>query len=329
VLAAAACLTTVGAAAVFGSTSAAQTSGGTRPVITGDPVVGNTLLVTPSATGHAIYQWQGCDPDFFNCADSPNKVDPNWFDLTRQSHANTSYTVPPSAAGLFIRALVHDNNEGDKWVTSAPVGPVPEQPPPPPAAVTSQEQPVEPEHGVSLLVQPTGGSILIQLPGQSGFVPLTGLEKIPVNSVLDTRGGNVQVIAATGNLGDKSEDNSVQFFGGIIRIEQSGALNAPATAKLVQKLKCAKGAKASKASGPLAASSKGRSRRVWGSGHGSYGTAGSGGTGSVRGTTWLTKDTCKGTFFKVTEGIGITVFDFHLGKSFELGPGQSHFAKKP
>jgi hypothetical protein len=32
------------------------------------------------------------------------------------------------------------------------------------------------------------------------------------------------------------------------------------------------------------------------------------------GTTWLTKHTFRGTFFKVTEGIGITVTDFDRGK---------------
>ena len=324
--AAAACLLIVGGAALFGSTSAAQVSD--RPTISGDPVVGNVLTVSPSTTGQAIYQWQGCNPDLADCSDSLNQVDPNWTDLTSQSHDGTSYTIPASAAGLFIRVVVHDNNRGDKWTTSAPVGPVP-KPPAPPATATQGQQTIEPEHGISLLVEPTGGIVLIKLPGQSGFSPLTGLEKIPVGSVLDTRGGKARVTAATGNLGDTTEDKSVEFYEGLIRLQQAADTNAPTTAKLVQKLKCRKtnGSKASKASGPVATTSKGRSRRVWGSGSGNYGSQGSGGTGSVRGTTWLTKDNCKGTLFKVTEGIGISVLDFDLGKTFELGPGQSHFAR--
>ena len=82
-----------------------------------------------------------------------------------------------------------------------------------------------------------------------------------------------------------------------------------------------------RAGGPTAVvSRKRRRRRVWGSGSGSYSTAGRGGTGSVRGTTWLTKDTCKGTKFKVTEGIGITVFDKKKKKKIKLGPGDKYFA---
>jgi hypothetical protein len=321
------CLLIVVGAALFGSTSAAQVS--ERPVIIGDPVVDGVLTVTASSTGHAIYQWQGCNPDVADCSDSPNQVDPNWADLTIQSHDLSSFTIPASAAGYFIRVVTHDNNRGAKWVTSAPVGPVPKPPPPPATAQQDQQQTVEPEHGISLLVQPTGGSVLIKLPGQNGFGPLTGLQKIPVGSVLDTRGGRVQVTAATGSLGDTTEDQSVEFYDGLIRLQQSGDPNAPTTAKLIQKLRCGKGkgSTASKANGPVATSSAGSSRRVWGSGHGNYGSRGSGGTGSVRGTTWLTKDTCKGTFFKVTEGIGISVLDFDLGKTFELGPGQSHFAR--
>ena len=328
VLAAGACLLSFAAAAAFGSSSAAQQNG--RPVISGDPVVGSTLTASASSTGQTLYQWQGCDPDIANCADSLVHTDPNWFDLTGQSHSGSSYTVTTADAGNFIRLLVHDNNTGDKWATSVPVGPVPTPPAPPtPPGVTAQEGTIEPEHGISLLVEPTGGTVLIKLPGAPGFTPLSGLQKIPVDSVLDTRGGKVRVIAATGALGDTTEDRSVDFYDGLIRLQQAGNTNAPTVAKLIQKLRCAKpkGAKASAAGGPPAVTSRARSSRVWGSGHGNYGSRGSGGTGSVRGTTWLTKDTCKGTFFKVTEGIGISVFDFDLDKIRELGPGQSYFAK--
>jgi hypothetical protein len=152
-----------------------------------------------------------------------------------------------------------------------------------------------------------------------------------VNSVIDTRGGKVQVTAATGNLGNTTRDQSLQLSDGLIRMQQAGALNAPATAKLVEKLGCPEGigevARAGKSGGPVATTAGKRRRRAWASGSGNYSTSGSGGTGSVRGTTWLTKDTCRGTFFKVTEGIGISVLDFDLGQRFELGPGQSYFAR--
>jgi hypothetical protein len=189
----------------------------------------------------------------------------------------------------------------------------------------------EPQHGISVLAQRAQGTIKVKKPGKKGFKNLKKVESIPVNSVVDTRGGRVEVTAATGNLGDTHPDNSVAFYQGVIRIKQKGARNARANAQLVGKLNCPArtpaGAKAQKSSGPIATTSRKRRRRIWGSGSGNYSTSGQGGTGSVRGTTWLTKDTCHGTFFKVTNGIGITVHDFDLNRRVQLGPGQNYFAR--
>jgi hypothetical protein len=299
---------------------------GERPAISGDPVVGNTLTSSLGPTGQALYKWQSCDPDVADCSDSPDHNDPNWTDLTGESHTGLAYTIPANDLGHFIRVLIHDNNLGDHWATSPPVGPVTE------GKRSSPPPPLEPEHGISFLVQPAGGSVKIKPPGQSGYTPLDGLEKIPVGSIVDTRGGTVQVTAATGDLGDTTEDNKVRLWDGLVRLEQGPDHNALASAKLVEKLRCPKNngveAKAGKSSGgPVATTSRKRRRRVWGSGSGSYSTSGGGGTGSVRGTTWLTKDTCRGTFFKVTDGIGITVHDSDLNQNFDLGPGQSYFAR--
>jgi hypothetical protein len=310
------------------------------PTIAGDPVVGNVLGVTftnpdeQSSSGDGefdgLYRWQSCDPALADCLDPDKSDDHPWTDLPTSDpdpHKNATYTIVSADTGHFIRVLTHGNSTGSKWRASDPVGPVTQpvkaQEPPPP--------PLEPEHGISFLVQPASGTVKIKQPGQSDFTTLDGTQKIPVNSVIDTRGGTVQLTAATGALGDTTEDNTVDFWDGLIRLQQSGDTDAVATAKLVEKLRCgkrkARGARAGKSSGGTAVSSGKRRRRVWGSGHGHYKTSGSGGTGSVRGTTWLTKDTCRGTFFKVTDGIGISVFDFDLGQTFDLGPGQSYFAR--
>jgi hypothetical protein len=189
----------------------------------------------------------------------------------------------------------------------------------------------EPKHGISVLVERAAGTIKVKKPRKRGFKRLKKVESIPVNSVLDTRRGRVEVTAATGKFAQTTPDDSVAFYDGLIRLKQPRARNAAATAKLVGKLRCPRRAggqaKAGKSSAPLATASRRRGRRVWGSGGGNYKTSGSGGTGSVRGTTWLTRDTCRGTFFKVTEGIGISVRDFDLGRTVKLGPGQSYFAR--
>ncbi len=189
----------------------------------------------------------------------------------------------------------------------------------------------EPEHGISFLMERTAGNVKVKEPGDRGFKNAKKLEKVPFNSVVDTRGGKVKVTAATGKLADTTADTAMTFYDGKIRLQQKGARNAKAIAKLAGKLQCPKGkgeqAKAGTSGGPVATTSRRRRRRVWGSGSGSYGTAGSGGTGSVVGTTWLTQDTCNGTLFRVTEGIGIKVLDFRLDRKVTLGPGQKYFAR--
>ena len=311
------------AAAVFGAVALAAgiASGASRPTIIGPPVVGVTLSVSVPQAFDGLYQWQSCNPAVANCSDSLEHNDSNWTDLppiSTDRHNNTNYTIVSADLGHFIRVLGKDNSLGNgTWVPSPPIGPV----------IAGDA----PQHGISVLVKPAGGSVKVKKPGERGFSDLKKLENIPVESVVDTRGGKVEVTAATGNFAETTADTSLLFFDGLISLQQAGTPNAPATAKLVEKLGCPNRvggeAKAGKASEPVATTSRKRRRRVWGSGSGNYSTSGSGGTGSVRGTTWLTKDTCRGTFFKVTDGIGIAVLDFDLGQTVELGPGQSYFAR--
>jgi len=106
-----------------------------RPTISGDPIVGHTLTSSLGPTGLTLYLWEGCDPAVADCSDSLEHNDPNWTDLAGPSHTGRTYTVADTDFGHFIRVLIHDNNLGNQWVTSMPVGPVtrdPEPPPPPP-----------------------------------------------------------------------------------------------------------------------------------------------------------------------------------------------------
>ena len=284
---------------------------GPRPTITGTPLVGETLVSSESS----LYRWQRCDPAVGTCVDAATN-DSNWSDIAG-ARART-YAVAPADLGFFIRVLTKGTNLGEQWAASTPVGPVTGEPP---------------LHGVRVLVEPVEGNVKVKEPGQNAFGVLTELSLIPVGSTIDTRGSRVRLTAATGGLGSEAPDHPVDFYAGLFKISQKPGVNAPAKAKLAGKLACGKkkGGKKAKASagGPVAdMARKRRRRRVWGSGSGSYSTSGSGGTGSVRGTTWLTKDTCKGTKFKVTEGLGITVFDFKKKKKIKLGPGDKYFAAK-
>jgi hypothetical protein len=307
----------------FGLASASARVGD-RPTISGDPVVGETL--TSSDAGNSgVYRWQRCDPATANCEDG-GANDPDWTDILGASGNNVkTYTLVDADSGHFIRVLAKGTSLGEKFVSSEPFGPVTGGAPPPTQPLPPLKP--EPQHGINVIGSPANGTVEFKPPGQTGFSPVGDLTTIPVNSLIDTRGSEIQLTAALGPYASDTEDKPINFGGGLFRILQSGDVNSPAVAKLVQKLACGKGAGEAKASagGPVAQEARRRRRRLWGSGSGNYGTSGRGGTGSVVGTTWLTQDTCKGTLFYVADGIGINVFDFSAKKTFPLGPGQKKF----
>jgi hypothetical protein len=190
-----------------------------------------------------------------------------------------------------------------------------------------------PEHGVFLLGEPTSGTptVRVKFPGDPGFHEIEKLTKIPVGTIVDTRGSkHILMTAATGGPGSQTPDQSVEFYGGLFKINQKSNLNAPATAKLVEKLICGVGGngKSARASGagPIAVAAGRNRSKLWGRGSGGYRTSGRGSTGSVVGTTWLTKDTCDGTLTRVTEGVGVSVFDKETKKNVFVGPGEKYFA---
>lgn len=299
-----------------------------QPTIVGNPVVGETLLASDTSTGTGVYRWQRCDPSGgADCSGAGGVNDPNYVNVVQGNGLN-SYLLTNADAGKFIRVQVHDTANGSQgFVSSDPVGPV--------QGGTAQQGPQGgsgPQHGLTVLGEPLGGKVKVKLPGENKFSPLTETSLIPIDSVINVRKGRIGVTASTGALGEMTLDQMMEFFKGVFKITQSEAADAPAIAKLVGKLGC-KGKKSKKAGasasseGPLATTAgRRKKKRLWGSGSGSYGTRGRGGTGSVVGTTYLVKDTCKGTFFKVTEGVGISVDPKGKKKDVFLDAGESYFA---
>jgi hypothetical protein len=284
------------------------------PTISGTPIVGQTL----TASGASVYKWQRCAT---NCT-SAGAV---FVDIPGTGgQGRDTYVLTGADLGMWIRVQGKGAPQGTKFVASAPVGPVLA----PPSGIAPE---VLPEHGVHLLGEPTEGVVRFKPPGQEKFTTLSGRTVIPVGSIINTRKGTILLIAATGEFGNRNPDNAMEFFDGLFKIKQADETNAPALAKLMGKLRCGdggkKGAAAAAAAGPTATAAARRRRGLWGRGRGSYGTRGRGGTGSVVGTTWFTKDTCDGTFWKVTEGVGISVDPKGKKKDVFLGPGESYFAE--
>ena len=303
---------------------------GPAPTISGVPMVGETLTASPTSTGAGVYKWERCDPAFASDCSGAQGTDANWA-LVASGNGVQTYTLTAADLGTFIRVQSHDTVQGSKgFVASAPVGPV-TGPPPASLLAGALQLGIAPQHGISLLGQPTDGVVKLKPPGQKKFSKMTGIQLIPVGTVINTRKGTVQLIAAVGEFANTDPDSSMEFFDGMFKIKQAEVTNAPAIAKLLGKLRCKggdrKGGPAAAAAGPVAQAAGSRKRGLWGSGRGNYGTRGRGGTGSVRGTTWFTKDTCNGTFWKVTEGVGISVDPKGKKKDVFLGSGDSYFAE--
>ena len=73
-------------------------------------------------------------------------------------------------------------------------------------------------------------------------------------------------------------------------------------------------------------SKKPKSRTLWGDGKGKFRTKGRYAAATVRGTRWLTQDTCAGTLIRVTQGT-VNVRDNVLRKTVIVRKGKRYLAK--
>jgi len=161
----------------------------------------------------------------------------------------------------------------------------------------------------------TSGKVLVREKGSNKFHVLTGTESIPVGSSIDATRGKVKLASAKKGGGTQS----TVFFDGRFNVRQSRR-----TALTDVRLEggnfssCRGGARS-------AAVDRRVLRRLWGHGKGRTRTSGHNGSGTVRGTFWLTEDRCDGTFFKVRQGV-VVVRDFTRHRTVVLHEGEQYLA---
>ena len=169
-----------------------------------------------------------------------------------------------------------------------------------------------PEPGERGTASPVSGRVLILDEGSGEFRELTGTESIPVGSVIDATDGRVQLTTATSG----GETETTDFYDGQFKFDQNGAGLVTATLQGANFGSCkSRDARAGK-----------KLARLWGSGGGKTKTKGRRGSGTVRGTVWLTEERCNGTFFSVDEGV-LKVRDFERKRNVTLRPGDSYLAR--
>ena len=165
-----------------------------------------------------------------------------------------------------------------------------------------------PQFNQTVVVEPAGGTVQVCPKGGKCFTLAAG-QTIPMGSTVDTKKGAVELtsLSAPGAPPQKAV-----FSEGIFRISQRGDITE---LKLTEPLApCSKRARA--------AAKKPKSRKLWGKGTGKFRTVGNYSAATVRGTRWLTQDSCSGTLTRVTEGV-VSVRDNVKKKTVIVRAGQA------
>ncbi|HYF28230.1 MAG TPA: CAP domain-containing protein [Baekduia sp.] len=172
--------------------------------------------------------------------------------------------------------------------------------------------PPPPEAGRRATVEVVSGVVLIQPPGRASsaaagpraraaaFRRLDGAQSIPIGSQVDTTKGVVRLTSAR-NL--RGATQTADFFDGLFQLRQVRTAAPVTELRLLQPLRsCARSGRARGAQKRTERRRKATRRRLWGRGKGRFRTRGRYATATVRGTRWLTEDSCAGTLVRVLEG---------------------------
>jgi hypothetical protein len=187
---------------------------------------------------------------------------------------------------------------------------------------TTVSAPPPPVLGESVDLAQLTGQVVVRYPGRgrNGRVArLRGRAPLPVGTVVDSRRGRVRLVSSRGG----KRRQAGRFRAGVFQVRQHPGRRGLTELVLRGGLAGCRGHAA--ADGSAQAATHLRRRRLWGSGRGRYRTSGRYSSGSVRGTKWLTVDSCAGTLTVVVEGV-VEVRDFVTGETITLRAGQRYFA---
>ena len=173
--------------------------------------------------------------------------------------------------------------------------------------------------GRSVVAGRVSGTIRVKTRG-GRFRTLGVGESIPLGSTVDATKGKVRITSAAGPGG---VTQSALFFQGAFVITQTGGSKPVTQLALSPRLSCASKSKKPRAS---QSAKKKKVRRLWGDGKGRFRTRGKHGAATVRGTKWLTQDSCDSTLVRVKRGT-VTVRDFAKKKTVVVKKGKSYVAR--
>jgi Domain of unknown function DUF11 len=175
--------------------------------------------------------------------------------------------------------------------------------------------------GRTVNVATLSGVAFVRTPHARRARRLLGGRTVPVGSLVDARSGKILLRAANSRRGRLQ---SAQFYSGEFSVRQVLGRSPLTEVRTTGPLGCA----AAAASRLAHASRAPRRRRLWGNARGRFRTRGRYAAATVRGTLWLTVDTCDGTQVIVKRGV-VSVFDVVAGRTVLVSAGHSYFAHAP
>jgi hypothetical protein len=270
------------------------------------------------------------------------------YGVTRYDHQTPVTALPPGGKGpravsaqvtgltpatLYHYRLVASEggrfgfSGGDQTFTTAPppaplpaaVAPATVAPAPAAAAAT----PAAPTLGETVVVAPVSGTVKVKAPGTAGFVALGAGGAVPAGATVDTRRGEVALTTALPN----GTTQTAQFHGGVFRVRQSTKAGGIIDIDLRGPALACGSRKRSGSARARAAAATTKRRKLWGSDKGGrYRTHGRNSVATVRGTKWVTTDTCAGTRTTVTEG-SVSVRDTRRKRTVLVRAGHTYVAR--
>jgi hypothetical protein len=147
------------------------------------------------------------------------------------------------------------------------------------------------------VVTRTSGTVKVRLKGKKSFTKLTTATAIPVGSTVDATSGKVKLTSTNNRSGSKLQSGS--FYDGAFVVTQDRGSSPVTDLELT-------GSDFTDCSAALRSADLHAARRIkrklWGDGKGSFRTRGRNGTATVRGTKWVTEDSCVGTAEETARG---------------------------
>jgi hypothetical protein len=219
-------------------------------------------------------------------------------------------------------ATQSDSGEGRSFATadSAPASDASSPP-------ANQDPQPEPEINETAVVAPVEGTVKVKEPGSDKYIALPAGEEVPLGTVIDTRNGAVKLTSELSG----GRTQSATFGDGLFQVRQSKGRKG--LTEIVLRggnfsVCGTRGRGLARARAAIAVQARKRpKRRLWARDRGGrFRTHGRNSVATVRGTRWVTTDTCTGTRTTVTSG-SVSVRDLRTERTVIVRKGKTYLAR--